>query len=188
MRKVIAAINVTLDGFCDHTAMIADEEIHEHYNRLLKSAGSILYGRRTFELMKYWQAVVKNPTGEKSMDEFAVTIDNIPKIVFSHTLKNLDWETARLANRDPGEEVSELKQSADGGSKKILVGSPGLIVALTNLNLIDEFQLCVQPIILGEGLRLLKNIRDRIDLNLLKTKTFKSGSIILYYAPVKNDR
>src|SRR5678816_2524572 len=100
MRKLIAAMNMTLDGFCNHTAMIADEEIHQHYSELLNSAGTVLYGRITYQLMEYWRTVVKNPTGIKSMDEFALTMDNIPKIVFSHTLKNVDWKTAKLAKRD----------------------------------------------------------------------------------------
>ncbi len=173
---------MTLDGFCDHTAMIADDEIHQHYNELLSSAGIVLYGRITYQLMEYWATVVKNPTGIKSMDEFAVTIDNIPKIVFSNTLKNVEWKTAKLAKRDIKEEVLELKQQA---GKNILVGSPSLIVALTQLDLIDEYQLCVQPIILGNGLPLLKNINDRINLKLLKTKTFSSGSITLYYERTK---
>ncbi len=185
MRKIIAAMNMTLDGFCDHTAMIADDDLHQHYNELIKTAGTILFGRITYQIMEYWQTVVKNPTGNKSMDEFAVTMDNIPKIVFSNTLKNVQWKTASLAKKDLKEEVLELKQSGNDESKSILVGSPSLIVALSNLNLIDEFQLCVQPIILGDGLRLLKKIKDRIDLKLLKTKTFDSGSIILYYAPAK---
>jgi dihydrofolate reductase len=188
MRKVIAAMNVTLDGFCDHTAMIADEEIHQHYNDLLSSAGTVLYGRITYQLMEYWRTVVKNPTGIKAMDEFAVTIDNIPKIVFSHTLKNVDWKTAKLSKKDIQEEVLELRQSRNGGNKDILVGSPGLIVALTNLNLIDEYQLCVHPIILGNGLTpLLKEINTRINLKLLKTKTFGCGAVTLYYELEKNE-
>ena len=185
MRKVIAAMNMTLDGFCDHTAMIADEEIHQHYSELLRSAGVVLYGRITYQLMEYWLTVLKNPTGNKSMDEFAVTIDNIPKIVFSRTLKSVEWKTARLAKRDLKEEVLELRKSRNGGSKDILVGSPGLIVALSQLDLIDEYQLGVQPTILGSGLSLFKNIRDRIDLKLLKTKTFACGAIFLYYERIK---
>jgi len=186
MRKVIAAINMTLDGFCDHTALIADDEIHQHYNELLKSADIILYGRITYQLMEYWPTVVKNPTGNKSIDKFAVTMDNIPKVVFSQTLKNVEWKTARLAKGDIKEELLQLKQSRNGGSKDILVGSRSLIVTLLNLNLIDEFQLCVQPIIAGKGLPLLNNIDDRINLKLLKTKTFtSSGSITFYYEPVK---
>ena len=179
-------MNMTLDGFCDHTAMIADDEIHQHYNELLRSAGVVLYGRITYQLMEYWATVVKNPTGIKSMDEFAVTMDNIPKIVFSNTLKNVEWKTAKLAKRGIKEEVLELKQSHNGGSKDILVGSPGLIIACMNLSLVDEFQLCVHPIILGSGLTpFLKNINDRINLKLLKTKTFSCGAINLYYEPAK---
>jgi len=186
MRKIIAAMNMTLDGFCDHTAMIADDEIHEHYTELLNSAGTVLYGRITYQLMEYWRTVVKNPTGIKSMDEFALTMDNIPKIVFSHTLKNVDWKTAKLAKRDIKEEVLELRQSRNGRSKDILVGSPSLIVALTKLDLIDEYQLGVQPTVLGSGLPLFKNIRDRVNLKLLKTKTFGCGAVMLYYQRQKN--
>ena len=186
MRKLIAAINMTLDGFCDHTAMIADDEIHQHYNELLSNADTLLYGRITYQLMEsYWPTVVKNPTGNKPTDEFAVAIDNISKIVFSRTLQHVDWKNTTLKKEVIKEEILELKQSRNGGSKDILVGSPGLIVALTQLDLIDEYQLGVQPTILGSGLPLFKNIRDRVDLKLLKTKTFGCGAIMLYYEPAK---
>jgi dihydrofolate reductase len=186
MRKLIAAINITLDGFCDHTAVVADDELHEHYNELLRNADTLLYGRITYQLMESsWPAVVKNPTGNKPMDEFAVIIDNITKIVFSRTLKNVSWKNTILKKEVIKEEILALKQSRSGGSKDILAGSPGLIVTLMQLNLIDEYQLCVQPIILGNGLPLFKNINDRIDLKLLKTKTFGSGSVVLYYQPAK---
>jgi len=174
---------MTLDGFCDHTSMTADEEIHEHYTELLNSAGTILYGRITFQLMEYWPTILKDPTGNKAMDEFAVAIDKIPKIVFSHTLKDIQWKTARLATRDIKEEVLALRQEA---GKDILVGSRSLIVTFLNLNLIDEFQLLVQPTIVRKGLSLFENIQDRIDLKLLKTKAFNnSGSILFYHEPVK---
>ena len=182
MRKLIAVMNMTLDGFCDHTAMIADDEIHEHYSGLLHSADTVLYGRITYQLMEYWPTVLKNPTGNKAMDDFAVVMDKIQKIVFSRTLKNVEWKTARLAKRDLKEEVLELRQQA---GKDILVGSPGLIVALSQLNLIDEYQLGVQPTVLGSGLPLFKNIRDRIDLKLLKTKTFGCGAVFHYYERIK---
>ena len=182
MRKVIAGINMTLDGFCDHTAIIPDDEIHQHYSDLLLSSDTILYGRITYQLMEYWRTVVKNPTGNKSTDEFAGIMDKIPKIVFSHTLKNIDWESARLANRDITEEVSELRQQP---GKDILVGSRSLIVTSLNLNLIDEFQLCVHPVIAGSGLLLFESISERFELKLLKTKTFSGGAVILYYEPEK---
>src|ERR1035438_4387439 len=170
MRKIIAAINMSLDGFCDHTAMIADDEIHQHYNDLLSNADTLLYGRITYQLMEsYWPTVVKNPTGNKPMDEFAVIIDNISKIVFSRTLKNVDWKNTKLKKEGIKEEVLELKHQP---GKNILVGSPSLIVALTQLDLIDEYQLGVQPIVLGSGLPLFKNVKDRINLKLSKTKTF----------------
>jgi len=192
MRKLIAAINMTLDGFCDHTAMFADDEIHQHYNELLSNADTLIYGRITYQLMEsYWPSVVKNPTGNKPIDEFAVLIDNISKIVFSRTLKNVDWKNTKLKKEIIKEEVLELKQSRsqspvdNGGSKNILVGSPSLIVALTQLDLIDEYQLSVQPIVLGSGLPLFKNVKDRVNLKLLKTKTFGCGAVTLYYEPTK---
>src|SRR6202171_6212647 len=167
MRKLVAAINMTLDGFCDHTAMIADDEIHQHYNELLSNAGTLIYGRTTYQLMEsYWPSVVKNPTGNKPMDEFAVLIDNIEKIVFSRTLQDVSWNNTELKNEVIKEEILELKQQA---GKNILVGSPSLIVALAQLELIDEYQLGVQPTLIGSGLPLFKNIKDRIDLKLLKT-------------------
>jgi dihydrofolate reductase len=187
MRKAIAAINMTLDGFCDHTAGIPDEEIHQHYTELLNEGDAILYGRITYQLMEYWQPLVKNPSGEKTMDDFAMAIDKIPKIVFSHTLKNVEWESAKLANRAIEEEVLELKQSRNGGSRDILVGSRSLIIQLMKLNLIDEYQLCVHPVVVGSGLPLFENINDRTILKLIKTKTFSGGAITLYYEPTKND-
>src|SRR5580698_3147713 len=97
MRKLIATINMTLDGFCNHTAMIADEEIHQHYNDLLRNTDTLIYGRITYELMEsYWPSVVKNPTGNKPADEFAVLIDNISKIVYSRSMKNVDWKNTTL--------------------------------------------------------------------------------------------
>lgn len=185
MAKVIAAMNMTLDGFCDHTSMSADDEIHQHYTDLLRSGGTAIYGRITYQLMEYWRSVLENPTGIKAMDEFAVAMDNIPKIVFSRTLKDVDWKTAKLAKRDLKEEVSELKQQA---GKDIVVGSPSLIVALTQLGLIDEYQLGVQPTVVGSGLPLFKNITARVDLKLLKTKTFGCGAVFFYYASTGQNR
>ncbi len=181
MRKLIAAINMTLDGFCDHTAVIADEEIHQHYNELLHKADTLLFGRITYQLMEsYWPSVVKNPTGNKPMDEFAVLIDNISKVVFSRTLKNIDWKNTTLKKEVVREEVLDLKRQE---GKNIVVGSPSLIVALTQLNVIDEYQLVVHPIVVGRGLLLFKNIKDKVDLTLVKTKTFGCGAVALYYEP-----
>jgi dihydrofolate reductase len=180
--KVIAAINMTVDGFCDHTLGVPDEEIHQHYADLLRSADAALYGRVTYQLMEFWRTVLENPTGDKAMDDFALAIDSTPKIIFSHTLKNVDWKSAKLASQDLEKEVLELKQQP---GKSVLVGSPGLIVALTKLNLIDEYQLCIHPVIAGSGLPLFKNISEKVMLTLIKIKTFGGGAIILYYKPIQ---
>lgn len=184
MRKVIAAINITIDGFCDHTSGIPDEEIHQYYADLLRTAGIALYGRKAYQLMEYWRTVLENPTGDKAMDDFAVAIDNTPKIVFSRTLKNVDWNSATLASQDLEAEVLDLKQQAGA---PIYVCSPSLIVALTDLSLIDEYQLCIHPVIAGSGLPLFKNISEKMILKLINTKTFNGGAVILYYEPTRPD-
>lgn len=171
---------MTLDGVCDHTAGIADEEIHQHYTELLNEGDTILYGRITYQLMEFWRTVLENPSDKQSMNDFAKAIDKIPKIVFSHTLKNLEWDSATLASRALQEEVLELKQQP---GRDILVGSRSLIIQLMKLNLIDEFQLCVYPVIAGGGMALFENLHDRTILKLIKTKTFSGGSVVFYYEP-----
>lgn len=181
MRKLIAAINMSLDGFADHTAAIADDELHEHYNEMLRNAGALLYGRTTYQLMEgYWPTLVKNPSGNKSEDDFAVLIDDIPKIVFSRTLKSVEWKNSTLKKEIVPQEILELKQQP---GKDLFAGSPSMIVALTKLNLIDEYQICVHPVIVGSGLPLFKNITEKIILKLINTKTFASGAIVLSYEP-----
>ncbi|RAJ08961.1 dihydrofolate reductase family protein [Arenibacter echinorum] len=180
MRKLIAAINMTVDGICDHTAGIPDEEIHQHYTELLGQGDLILYGRKTYKLMEFWRPFLETPSEVKSMNDFALAIDKIPKIVFSHTLKSVEWKSATVANRNLKEEVEVLKQQA---GKDILVGSRSLIIQLMNLNLIDECQLCIYPVIAAKGLALFEDIKERTILKLIKTKTFKGGAVIHYYKP-----
>ena len=178
MKKVIAAINMTLDGVFDHTAGLPDAEIHQHYTELLGKAGVILYGRKTYQLMEFWRSVLENPSEEKSMNDFASAIDKIPKTVFSETLQNVDWKTATIAKSDLKDEVLEMKKQP---GKDILIGSRSLIMQLLKLNLIDELQLCIYPVIAGKGLRLFENSNDRILFKLIKTKRFSGGAVLLYY-------
>lgn len=175
---------MTLNGNCDHTAGIPDDEIHQHYADLLRNAGIVLYGRITYQLMEYWRTVLENPTGNKSIDDFASVIDSTPKLVFSRTLKSVTWKSAKLAERDIETEVAELKQQS---GKDVYVGSPGLITALANLNMIDEYQICIHPLIAAGGLQLFKNIKERTVLNLINTKTFSGGAVIHYYKPAAAD-
>lgn len=140
MRKLIAAMNITLDGFCDHTLMAADDEVHWHYTELLRSTDVAIYGRKTFGLMEFWPTLVANPSGNEAMDEFAVAMDEIHKIVYSRTLEKVEWKTTELKHELIKDEIVELKQQP---GKPILVGSPSLIVQLANLGLVDEFQLAI---------------------------------------------
>ena len=180
MKKVIAAFNMTLDGICDHTTGVADEELHQHYSDLVDNAGVILYGRTTYQLMQFWQTLLQNPSGKKSMDDFAISINKIQKLVFSNTLKNTGWQSAELAKRPLDKVVLELKQQA---GKDILVGSRSLIIQLLNSKLIDELQICIHPVIEGKGLLLFDQITDRIMLKLIKTKSLSSGATVFYYEP-----
>ena len=182
MRKVIAGINMTLDGICDHTAGIADDELHQHYSDALRAADTIIWGRITYQLMEYWKSVVENPTGNEALDEFASVVDNIHKIVYSRTLESVDWKNTELKREIVKDEILELKRQS---GKNILIGSPSAIVTFGNLGLVDEYQLCVHPIVLGSGLPLFKNVTHRIDLKLTDTKIFGSGAMVLYYEPTE---
>ncbi len=181
MRKIIAAFNMTLDGICDHTAGIPDEEIHQHYTKLLGQGDAILYGRTTYQLMEFWRTLLENPSEEKSMNDFARAIDKIPKIVFSRTINNVDWESAAIAKRDLKDEVLDLRQRS---GKDIFIGSRSLIIQLMKLDLIDEYQLCIYPVVAGSGKPLFENIDDRTILKLIKTKIFSGGAVILYYSKI----
>ncbi|MEZ5174355.1 MAG: dihydrofolate reductase family protein [Bacteroidia bacterium] len=180
MSKVIAAINMTLDGNCDHTKGIADEELHDHYADLIETSGSVLYGRKTFELMKFWQSLVSKPSGERALDDFARSINKVPKLVFSNSLKNTEWETAKISDCTLIETIEKLKTDTD---KDILIGSRSLIIQALNQNLVDEFQLCIHPMIAGKGIMLFDKISISISLQLTRTKEFNSGAIVLFYEP-----
>ena len=180
MRKVIAAINMTLDGVCDHRVGMVDEKLHEHYAQLIDGSGVILYGRSTFELMKFWQTLLTIPSDERSMNEFAQSIDKIKKLVFSRTLNDTGWNTAELAAHSLEETILELKSQP---GKDILIGSRSLIIQSLNKQLVDEFQICIHPMVEGKGLRLFDEIEEPIIFNLEKTKTLPSGVTIFYYKP-----
>jgi dihydrofolate reductase len=179
MTKVIAAINMSLDGYCDHDKMVADEEIHDHYTNLLGTGDIILYGRKTYELMEFWPPFLKNPSGQRSLDEFAIAINRIPKLVFSNTLKKLNWNTANLAQKNLEEEVNALKKE---NGKRIFVGSRSLMVQLLNLNLLEELQLCIHPVLLDKGLRLFDGLTHKQSLRQTNIQQFThSGAMIACY-------
>jgi dihydrofolate reductase len=156
-----------------------DPEVHQFFTDLLDEGDIILYGRKTYQLMEdFWPLLVKAPSGQKSMDDFARSIGRIPKLVFSRTLSSLNWDSARLAAGSLEDELRELK--ARPGLKAFL-GSPSMIVQATNLRIVDEYRLVVHPVIVGKGLPLMKDIANRMDLVLVRTRPFRSGAMELCY-------
>lgn len=183
MRKIIFGINITLDGCCDHTKGMADEEIHEYFTDLLREVDTLVYGRKTYELMvPFWPDVAKNHSGStKAMNEFAQVFDAIENIVvFSRSLKKAEGSKTRVVSTGLREEILRLKQEE---GKDIAIGGVDIPSQLIELDLVDEYRFVVQPLIVGEGRRLLEgvNLPERLQLKLVESKVFASGCIALHY-------
>ena len=181
MRKLIFAINLTLDGCCDHTKVIADEELLDHYTLLLRDADLLVYGRKTYQLMvPYWPDIAKSHSETKAENEFADTFDSINKIVFSQSLDSAEGPNTRIVRTKLQDEIRKLKQQP---GKNILTGGVSLPSQLIELGLVDEYHLVVHPIIVGEGRRLLEGISlpEKSQLKLVESKILKSGSVALHY-------
>jgi dihydrofolate reductase len=182
MRKVIYAINVTLDGCCDHTKMIADDTLLEHYVHLLQEVGLNVYGRKTYQLMvPYWPDVAKDPSSTKADKEFADAFNSSNKVVFSRSLDSAEDKNTRIVRTDLREEILKLKQEP---GKDILVGGVSIPSQLIKLGLVDEYRFVVVPVIAGEGTRLLEGIslQEKLQLKLVESKIFKSGCVALRYS------
>jgi len=181
MRNVIFAINITVDGCCDHTKVIADEELLEHYTRLMRDADLQVFGRKTYQLMvPYWPDVAKDPSGTKASQEFAKTFVSINKIVFSKSLDNAEDKNTKIARTNLQDEIVRLKHEQ---GKNILVGGVSIPSQLIELGLIDEYRFVVQPIVAGEGRRLLEGVSlpEKLQLRLVESKILKSGCVALRY-------
>ena len=181
MRKVIFAINITLDGCCDHTKTIGYEEIHEYFTHLMRDVDLLVFGRKTYQLMvPYWPDVAKSRSATKATNEFAQTFDSIDKIVFSQSLDNAEGTNARIVRSNLRDEIVKLKKEQ---GKNILTGGVSIPSQLIELGLVDEYHFVVQPIVVGEGTRLLEGVslHERLQLKLVESKTFKSGCVALRY-------
>ncbi len=181
MRKVIYAINVTLDGCCDHTKQqVPDEEVMEYYTRMLREdAGLLVYGRKTYQLMvPYWPDIAKSQAETKAENEFALVFDSINKIVFSRSLGSADDKHTKIVRSNLRDEILKLKQEQ---GKNIFVGGVDVPSQLMELGLIDEYRFVVAPIIVGEGRRLFEGVSlpEKLQLRLVESKTFKSGRVAL---------
>jgi dihydrofolate reductase len=182
VRSVIFAINITLDGCCDHTKMIADDEIHEYFTHLMRDVDLLVFGRKTYQLMvPFWPDVAKNHSGQtKAMNEFAQTFVSINKIVFSQSLDSAEGKNTRIVRTKLQDEILKLKQEQ---GKNILIGGVTIPLQLIELGLVDEYCFVVQPIVVGEGRRLLEGIspQERLQLKLVESKILKSGCVALRY-------
>jgi len=181
MRKLIFAINITLDGCCDHTKQVADDETHEYFTHLMREVDLLVFGRKTYQLMvPFWPEVAKSQSMTKASNEFARTFDSINRIVFSRSLDSVEDKNTRIVRTNLHDEILRLKQEQ---GKHILVGGVSVPSQLIELGLVDEYCFVVTPIVAGEGRRLLEGVSlpERFQLKLVETKILKSGCVALRY-------
>jgi dihydrofolate reductase len=182
MRKLIFAINTTLDGCVDHTKQFVDEEKLEYFTHLTREVDLQVFGRKTYQLMvPYWPDVLKNQSETKADHEFARAFDSTNKLVFSRSLNSAEDRNTRIARTNLRDEMIKLKQEQ---GENILVGGVDIPSQLMELGLIDEYRFVVGPIVAGAGRRLLEGVSlpERLQLKLVESKFFKSGSVALHYS------
>jgi dihydrofolate reductase len=177
MRKVIVSNVASLDGFFETPDkkldwVVTDAEFFDYAKAMLRSADTLLFGRATYEHMaNYW------PTAPA--EEVADKMNNLPKLVFSRTLQKVEWNNSRLAKENPPEEVSKLKKQP--GHDMVVLGSATVASSLLEAGLVDEYRVILQPVLIGKGNFLFKDITERIQLKLISARTFGSGVVLLSY-------
>ncbi len=178
MRKVILHMVVSLDGLIEGPNKELDwhawdDEIEKYADDLLSTVDAILLGRVAYQLFAdYWPS---------AKDSITPKMNNLPKIVFSKTLEKVEWKNSRLVKYNIAEEIQKLKQQP--GKDLVLFGGAGIASTFIKLGLIDEYRIIVNPVVLGRGNPLFNGLKDKFNLKLLKTKTYSSGNVILYYQP-----
>ena len=184
MRKIFAFIMTTLDGYYEGPNQefdfwVVDEEFNRFAAEQLNEAGTLLFGRVTYEGMAaYWPT----PAAEQDDPKVAAKMNHLPKIVVSTTLAKAEWANTRIIRDDVGEQLSELKQQP--GKDIAILGSSQLTVSLLKTGLVDEVRLMINPVVLGAGTSVFSAAGERISLKLLKTRPFDSGNVLLSYEPV----
>jgi dihydrofolate reductase len=180
VRPLRYSINVTLDGCCDHRAMLADEEMHRHAVDNLVQADALLFGRVTYDMMEAaWRPSPLKAEMPDWMEPFGRTIDAAKKYVVSSTLDRVDWN-AELVRGDLGTAVERLKQESGKG---LFMGGVTLPLALAKMGLIDEYEFVVQPRLTGHGPTLFAGLSKAIDLVLVSRLEFGSGAVAMRYVP-----
>src|SRR5690349_14667271 len=180
MRNIIFAINITLDGCCDHTRQVADDETHKYFTDLLREVDLLVFGRITYQLMvPFWPEVAKSQSMTKASNEFARKFDSINKIVFSRSLDSAEDRNTRIVRTNLRDEILKLKQEE---GKNILVGGVSIPSQLMELGQVDEYRFVVGPVVAGEGRRLLEGVSlpERLQLKLVESMFFESGCVALH--------
>jgi dihydrofolate reductase len=178
MGLLTFGMNVTLDGCCDHTAGIADEELHDYFTRLMQDAGAMLWGRTVYEMMEsHWPAVARDEKASRSEREWAIALDAKPKHVVSTTRRDFPWQNTIHVQGELREAVQQLKDRTPAG---VLLGSLKLGAELQRLDLIDEYRLVVHPVLAGRGPRLFDGLVESRQLQLVSSRTFGAGQIALH--------
>lgn len=180
---------MSLDGFAGDVNgglgfLTYDQELQQYADDLVKTVGAPLYGKSTYHLMEgYWPTILNKPDADKHSLQHAQWVHDIPKVVFSTTLESADWNNTTLVKENVVEAVNKLK--AEPGKDLVIFGSPGLAKSFMKLGLIDECQLTLHPVILGNGISLFDHDIAKCPLKLLNSKTLKSGVVTLHYEVVK---
>jgi dihydrofolate reductase len=181
MRKLIFAVNTTLDGCVDHTKQSVDEEKLEYFTHLTREVDLQVFGRKTYQLMvPYWPDIAKSQSETKAENEFARAFDSTDKVVFSRSLEGAEDKNTRIVGTNLRDEILKLKREQ---GKNILVGGVDIPSQLMELGLVDEYRFVVGPTLAGEGRRLLEGVSlpERLQLKLVESKIFKSGGVALRY-------
>ncbi|SFD42935.1 dihydrofolate reductase family protein [Spirosoma endophyticum] len=179
MRKLVVFAHISLDGFAadshgDLGFLSYNQELQQFADELVKTVGTSIYGKRTYQLMAgYWPTVLADPTASQPELDHARWVEQIPKIVFSTTLPSVDWLNTRLIKDNVVDQITQLKQQP--GKDLVIFGSPGLAKSFMNLGLIDEYKLTLHPVLLGAGIRLFDSSSPINKLRLLASKTLASG-------------
>lgn len=180
VRPLRYSVNVTLDGCCDHRAIPADEHLHRLAVENIEQADALLFGRVTYELMRSaWQPPASTTGRPEWMEPFAQTINAAKKYVVSSTLEQLDWNS-ELVRGDLREAVQQLKRESGNG---LFVGGVRLALALTELGLIDEYEIVVHPRLAGHGPTLFAGLSAHVDLRLVGRLELDSGAVAMRYEP-----
>ncbi|MGW7807515.1 dihydrofolate reductase family protein [Staphylococcus xylosus] len=187
MRKLVVFLHSSLDGFVEGPQGAMDigwitynHELEDFANEVLQTADTIVWGRKTYEMMyDYWPTVPSNENASEHELNHAKWIENVEKVIFSKALNSVDWHNSRLVKKNVKDEIIHMKQQE--GEDIVVLGSPRFAHYLMQLDVVDEYKITVSPTLIGKGLPLFQNIHEQVDLKLTDSKTFESGALGLIY-------